>query len=265
MAGAPPEVAAISELLATIGAHGGLAGLVACLAHSPAKGWSALAEAMAASEAIELHLATPVASLEDDGQSVAVATVPGEVFRASAAIVAVPVNCLHTLRFKPTPPSTVRAAMGRNVGCAVKLVLLLEDVEPHGLAVGHDPELPLRWWWIDGAVDNVASVVAFGWKDDSFDPDDREQVAQAVMGYLPEARLVDYAHHDWNADPWSNGTWLTVPADAPDLFEASHFELDGRIALAGSDISSEEAGWFEGALCSGADAASRICALLGCS
>jgi len=263
MAGAPPEVAASTELLATIAAHGGLAGLVTCLAHSPGNGWSALAEAMAATEGVALYRSTPVTAIEDDGRAVAVATAGGAAFRASGAIVAVPVNCLRTLTFDPALPASVQAAGGRNVGCAVKLVLLLRGVEPHGVAVGHDPDLPLRWWWVDGATDGLTRVVAFGWRDDSFNPDDRERVARAVSGYFPEAQVVEYAHHDWNADPWSNGTWLTVPADEPDLFESARFELDGHIVLAGSDISAKEAGWLEGALHSGAAAAIRMSALLG--
>ncbi len=263
MAGAPPEAGASSELLATIAAHGGLSGLVTCLAHSPENGWSALAEAMAESDRIALNLSTPVASLHDDGRSVAVETAGGDMYRALSAIVAVPVNSLPGIAFTPALPAAVQAAMGRNVGCAVKLVLLLRNVEPHGLAVGHDSELPLRWWWVDDEVDGVTRVVAFGWKDDSFDPDDRTQVARAVAGYFPEAQLVDYAHHDWNGDPWSNGTWLTVPADAPDLFEPGRFELDGRIVLAGSDIAVEEAGWLEGAVRSGAAAAIRTATLVG--
>ncbi len=262
MAGAPPEVAASSEMLATISAHGGLAGLVSCLAHSPEKGWSALAEAMAASEGIALHLSSPVVSLEDDGETVAVETAD-HAFHARAAIVAVPVNCVPSLTFDPVLPLSVQAAMGRNVGCAIKLVLLLRNVEPHSLAVGHDEELPLRWWWADDEVDGVTRVVAFGWMDGSFDACDCEHVASAVSGYFPEAQLVDYASHDWNADPWSNGTWLTVPSDEPDLFEPPRFALDGRIVLAGSDVASTEAGWLEGAVRSGALAADRVAALLG--
>lgn len=256
MAGAPPEAGASSELLAVIAAHGGLTGLVTCLAHSPANGWSALADAMADTRGVSLRTSTPAVSLHDDGGTVDVETGSGMV-RGSAAVVAVPANCLPALGFDPGLPAAARAAAGRNVGCATKLVLLLRDVEPHGLAVGHDPTLPLRWWWVDDAVDGVTRVTGFGWQDDSFDLDDLEQVDRAVAGYFPEATLVDYAHHDWNADPWSNGTWLTVPADAPELFEPERFDLPGRILLAGSDVAAQEAGWFEGALRSGAAAASR--------
>jgi monoamine oxidase len=262
MAGAPPELGASSELLSTIAAHGGLAGLLTCLAHSPARGWTALAEAMASADGMSVRLSTPVASLGDDGTAVTV-DAAGESFRSSVAIVAVPVNCLAAIRFSPELPSPILAAAGRNVGCATKLVLLLRGVDPHTLAVGHDPTLPLRWWWADERLEGVTRVVAFGWKDESFDPTDRERVARAVAGYFPEATLVDCISHDWNTDPWSNGTWLTVPADAPQLFDSDRLRLDGRILLAGSDLADEEAGWFEGAVRSGAAAAQRAVALLG--
>jgi monoamine oxidase len=262
MAGAPPEIAAVSELLATIAAHGGLTGLITCLAHSPEQGWSSLAEAIVAASGISLRLATPASSVHEDGEVVAVDTTAGDTVRASAAIVAVPVNCLPSVVFTPPLPAPVQAAAGRNVGCATKLVLLLKDVPPHGLAVGHDPTLPLRWWWADEALDGLTLVIGFGWQDDSFDPENREQVARAVAGYFPEATLVDYAQHDWNADPWSSGTWLTAPADPPDLFEPSRFGLPGRVVLAGSDVATDEAGWIEGAFRSGAAAASRAALIL---
>jgi len=262
MAGTPPELGASGELLATIAAHGGLAGLLTCLAHSPERGWTALAEAMASTDGLSLWLSTPVLSLRHDGAAIAVETASGTV-RSSVAIVAVPVNCLPAIQFDPELPGPVREAAGRNVGCATKLVLLLRDVDPHMLAVGHDPALSLRWWWADDELEGITRTVAFGWKDDSFDPTDREQVARTIAGYFPEATLVDCISHDWNADPWSNGTWLTVPADAPELFDQSRFELAGRILLAGSDVASEEAGWFEGAVRSGAAAAKRAANLLG--
>ena len=262
MAGAPPELGTSTEQLSTIAAHGGLTGLLTCLAHNPAKGWTALAEAMASTDGVTVRLSTPVLSLREDGSAIVVETGSGTVM-SSVAIVAVPVNCLPAVEFSPELPSPVRAAAGRNVGCATKLVLLLRGADPHTLAVGHDPTLPLRWWWADEELEGITRVVAFGWKDESFAPADREQVARVIAGYFPEAALVDCSFHDWNADPWSNGTWLTVPADAPELFDPGRFELDGRILLAGSDLASEEAGWFEGALRSGAAAAQRAVELLG--
>ncbi|MDX6495330.1 MAG: hypothetical protein QOE17_1316, partial [Gaiellales bacterium] len=44
LGGAPPDRGAVCDALGSIAAHGGLSGLVTCLAHGPADGWSTLAE-----------------------------------------------------------------------------------------------------------------------------------------------------------------------------------------------------------------------------
>jgi monoamine oxidase len=74
---------------------------------------------------------------------------------------------------------------------------------------------------------------------------------------------VDWATHDWIGDPASRGTWLTAPAGHPELVDPERFRPFGRIAFAGSDVAHEQAGWFEGALRSGAAAAGHVDGLLG--
>jgi monoamine oxidase len=263
MAGAPPETAAAGELLGSIAAHGGPSGLITCLAHGPADGWSALAEALAGTTGVAVRLTTAVAAVSEQEGTVTVETAAGERLHGRAAVVAVPVNCLPQIAFAPPLPGAAAEASGANAGCAVKLVLLARGVEPRGLAVGHDPALPLRWWYADEPCDGATRLVAFGWRD-GFDPNDPAQVPAALRGYFPEAELVEVAWHDWNADPYARGTWLTVPADRPHLFDdPAAFDLPGRVVLAGSDVAREEAGWFEGALRSGAAAAERVAAVLG--
>ena len=62
--------------------------------------------------------------------------------------------------------------------------------------------------------------------------------------------------HDWVGDRFSKGTWLSVP---PTWFSDGTFDAlavpEGRLAFAGSDIAPEGAGWIEGAVGSGVDAA----------
>jgi monoamine oxidase len=64
-------------------------------------------------------------------------------------------------------------------------------------------------------------------------------------------------------DPFSKGTWLSVP---PGWFSDGTFDAleasEGRLAFAGSDIASEGAGWIEGAIASGIAAAAGTDALL---
>ncbi|MEG7700663.1 FAD-dependent oxidoreductase, partial [Listeria monocytogenes] len=54
--------------------------------------------------------------------------------------------------------------------------------------------------------------------------------------------------HDWCADPFARGTWVspiltTLPSYAPE-----HWAPRGCLAFAGADLYSTEQGWFEGAL-----------------
>jgi len=253
MGGAPPERGAASDALGSIAAHGGLAGLVTCLAHGPLDGWSALAEAMASSPGVQVRLATPVARVEQSGDGVACTTESGERLAARAAVIAVPLNCLPAIEFSPQLPPPAREAAGANAGAAVKLLMLARRVPPHGIAVGIGPGL--NWLYADREIDGETLVIGFGWDDPSFDPSDDEHVARALAAFYPEGELVDWRHHDWIADPRSHGTWLTAPADHVELVDPVRFRPTGRLVFAGSDVAEQEAGWFEGALRSGARAA----------
>jgi monoamine oxidase len=253
MGGAPPERGAVSDALGSIAGHGGLAGLVTCLAHGPVEGWSALAEAMASSVGMEVRLDTPVARVEQTGDGVVCTTDPGERLAARAAVIAVPINCLPAIDFSPPLPPPAREAAGANAGAAVKLLMLARGVPAHGIAVGIGPGL--NWLYADREIDGNTLVIGFGWDDPGFDPTDREQVARALAAFYPEGQLVDWRHHDWIRDPRSHGTWLTAPADRVELVDPARFRPIGRLVFAGSDVAEQEAGWFEGALRSGGRAA----------
>jgi monoamine oxidase len=70
--------------------------------------------------------------------------------------------------------------------------------------------------------------------------------------------LLEWRHHDWIRDRHSLGTWLTAPADHLELVDPARFRPSGRLVFAGSDVAEREAGWFEGALWSGARAAADL-------
>src|SRR2546427_574524 len=80
---------ACSALGSPFADRGGVSGRVTCLAHSREKGWSSRAEAMGAIVGGAHQPSAPAGSLRDDGRSVAVETVGGDVYRAPSAIVAV--------------------------------------------------------------------------------------------------------------------------------------------------------------------------------
>jgi monoamine oxidase len=255
MGGASPQDGAASDALSVIHEHGGLTGLLTCLAHGPLPGWSALAEAMARDVA-DLRLGTTVAAIEHDDAGVVCTTAAGEAHKAGALVLAVPLNCLPQICFAPALPPRVAEAAGANAGRAVKVLMLARGVEPHGIAVGIGPGL--NWLYADTAEDGCVLVTGFGWQDDRFDPGARRHVERALRAFHPDAELVDWAQHDWITDPASRGTWLTAPAGRIDLVSPDRFDPVGRVAFAGSDMAWQHAGWFEGALVSGAAAAVHV-------
>lgn len=257
MGGAPPTTGSVVDAIASIAGHGGLSGLVTCLAHGPASGWSALAEAIAADVRVELD--TPVVSLDTTDGAICT-TADGRTWRARAAIVAVPINCLPAITCAPQWPAPVAEAAGANAGSAIKVLMLVRGIEPHGIAVGVGHGL--HWWYADDAINGVVRVTGFGWTVDGFDPDDRADVERALAAFFPEGELVEFTRHDWVGDERSLGTWLTAPAGRSDLVDPARFAPFGCVAFAGSDVAHEEAGWFEGALISGASAAAHVRSLL---
>jgi hypothetical protein len=149
------------------------------------------------------------------------------------------------------PPMT-RAAMGSNAGNAIKMWLHVEGVTPGMLAFGHGDGL--HWLYGDRAIENGCLVVGFGWPTDDFEPTSESGVARALRAFYPDAKLLSYAWHDWICDPASLGTWATAPCEHPERLSAERLPPCGRIAFASSDYAIDNAGWFEGALSSGAAA-----------
>jgi monoamine oxidase len=260
MGGAPPERGAIADALGSIAGHGGLTGLVTCLAHGPEHGWSALATALAATPGVRVETETAVASVTVAGGATTCRAADGRAWRSRGLVVAVPINCLPDIAFEPALPERICAAAGANAGAALKVVLLARGVAPHGIAVGAGDGL--HWWYVDDEADGLVRITGFGWEASGFDPANRAHVARALAAFFPEAELVDHLAHDWIADPASRGTWLTSQPGRLGLTDPAHFRPHGPVVFAGSDIAGEHAGWFEGALASAAAAARDLSRVL---
>jgi monoamine oxidase len=88
-------------------------------------------------------------------------------------------------------------------------------------------------------------------------------VERALQVYAPEARVRATGSHDWNADPWSRGGWMTEPPGwSTDGVLSKLSAPQGRVVMAGSDVAPQFAGWIAGAIASGATAATTALDLL---
>jgi monoamine oxidase len=259
--GTEQAAGAVVDALAAIAGHGGVTGLLTTLRYAPVEGWSALAAALASHHGIDVRLGLPIAELHQDGDAIETRAADGSVVAARAAVVAVPVNVLDRIAFRPPLPPRTDEAVGSNAGAAVKLWLSARGVEPETLAVGAGEGL--HWLRADRPHGDGALLAGFGPATPTFDPSMRSHVERALGAFFPDAELVDWDWHDWNADPFARGTWATATPGKTELLTHDRFGRHGRLVFATSDVAPREAGWIDGALAAGAAAADEVSALLG--
>ena len=250
--GTHPEHGAIVDALAAVAGHGGASGLLTTLRFAPSEGWSALAERMAADQEVRYGAELVAAGQNASGAELTLAD--GSLIRAPRAVLALPVNTLSRVSFEPALAESTAQALGSNAGRALKVWMRARGVPAGVLAAGAGEGL--HWLYADRALaGGDVLLLGFGYEDAAFDPQSRADVGRALQAFFPEAELVAFDSHDWNADPWSLGTWATAPVGRAELLTPERFEPHGRVAFATSDVASREAGWIEGALIAGAEAA----------
>ena len=84
---------------------------------------------------------------------------------------------------------------------------------------------------------------------------DSSAVADAVHEFLPDAEVVSTDAHDWNADEFSQGTWMAYRPGQVMRHASALQRPEGRLTFAGSDLASGWVGWIDGAIESGHRAA----------
>ena len=144
----------------------------------------------------------------------------------------------------------------------MKLWIKARGVPVGALATGGGTGI--EWMFAERqAADGATLLVGFGLADPAFDPASPRQAAEALHRFFPEARFVAHDWHDWIADPWSRGTWVTTTLGAEAATDAASWGRHGPLAFASSDFSPEGAGWFDAAVISGHHAAGEVLEFLG--
>lgn len=258
ISGADPACGAAGDALGAVAGHGGLpSSLLTALRFSVPDGWSALAQAMAAE--VPVRLGSPVARVVESSEGVEVFGGGGQLLAAGrCAVLAVPINLLGAIVVEPALPEAVAAVAGGNAGRGVKLWLRARGLPPGSLAAGRGDGL--HWLYADRQLaDGSVLALGFGHEARGFAPSEVGGARAALRAFWPEAELIAHAWHDWNADPFARGTWLTEFPGRP-LPAVGGRVVGRRVLLAGSDVARREAGWIEGALLSGAEAAGAAAA-----
>jgi monoamine oxidase len=243
---------------------------VLAIGHTPTHRFAAgtidLLQRMLDDSGAELQLSSPVVAVTQSTEHVEVRTEGGEVLRARGAVIALPLNCLTDVAFEPalSPEKTTGAAIGQ-AGAAKKLWALVTGLPPKVLGIGEHDE-PIDVFFTDYPADETGLggdlVVGFSTQDRPLNMMDRDDVEEALLRYFPGAGVLKVDGYDWLADPYSKGTWCAAPAGLLSRYATALEATEGRLVFAGSDIAHAFRGWMEGAVATGATAATRLSAIL---
>jgi monoamine oxidase len=224
-----------------------------------ADGTKSLIDPMAAG--LDIRFGSVVAQVATTHDGVTVTLEDGTVLRSEAAVLALPLNVWADVRFDPPLADTKRRAAERRHPGQVSKVIAIVDGAPDTY-IGAGWNTPINAGFVRFPAGDSQLFMGFSVQD-PVDLADHDAVAAAVNAHLPEATVGTTGGHDWVSDRFSRGTWLSVP---PTWFSDGTFDAlaqhEGRLAFAGSDIASEGAGWIEGAVGSGVEAAAHILEVL---
>jgi hypothetical protein len=223
-------------------------------------GTPALLDAIIGDSNVDVRLGAPVVRVEQDRSRVAIETAEGDVFTASGAIVAMPVNCWLDVEFSPSLSED--KIMGSHLRPALrgaKVWALLEDAPPGfmgygSVEAGRGLTLLNGQGEIDGAqlVWGLSPIAKREGCDPVFDPLDAAQIRDAVTAYMPGARVIATDAEDWEA-PYSRGAWGSYRIGQMQYLGGMR-RPEGRLTFATSDIN-RTAMSIDGAIESGTYAA----------
>lgn len=243
---------------------------VRALGHTPSHRFAAgtidLLQRILDDSGAELRLSTPIVAVTQSAEHVEARTQSGEVLRARGAVITLPLNCLADVTFEPalSPEKAAGAAIGHS-GTAKKLWALVTNLPPNLLGVG-EYDAPIDVFFTDFPAEETGLagdlVVGFSTQERPLDVLDRDEMEAAFRRYVPEAGVLKVDGHDWLADPYAKGAWCAAPPGLLSKYASALEATEGRLVFAGGDIAHAFRGWMEGAIATGATAATRLSAIL---
>lgn len=226
-----------------------------------AEGTGALIKAMVEDAGCDLRLSTSVTEVRVEGGRAEVVTAGGEVLSARAVVMAVPMNVLKTIAFTPAlSAGKLAASTEGHAGSGSKCYVHIK--EKIGKWMGQAPyPHPITIAWTEQERDDGTLLVAFG-PPKALDIGNDRAVEQALRNLLPGATVLSVVGYQWDADPYSRGTWCWYRPNQLTRYQQELREPAGQLFFASADWAKGWRGFIDGAIESGIGAARDVRASL---
>ena len=218
----------------------------------------------------QIHLSTPVESIEQNADGVTVRVSGGTEFTADRALCTVPLPVLNRIQFTPSLSDEKIEAIsgGYNYAPSTRVFMKFANRfwESDGLNGWGNTDWPEEIWhptWDrEGPKGILMSYMYYGRAaelDQLIEEDRIQQVLNRFDSVFPGAydHLESGVSHSWALQEWSGGAWASPTGDQDEALASHIGAAEGRIHFAG-EHASDNHGWMQGALVSGLRAATEI-------
>lgn len=226
------------------------------------EGFAALATSLAQGLGERVRLGTPLDALHVHERGVT-ASSGAATFEAEAAVLAVPLGRMSSVRFSGFDPAPLFDALSAYSGCGVRKILAVYD-RPFWGNKARDGEfsLPCGMSMLDNSdvEKNAYSLAIFLGGPSAAENPGREAVLARVAEVVGPEALSPIGYHEeaWLDAEYLPGGYASNRVPTKGGFGVLPTELAGRIFLAGSETAHHFPTYVEGALASSERAAARL-------
>lgn len=231
----------------------------ACAHYKLKDGTSGLIDRMVADGGFEVRLSTAVSSVKQTPSGVVLVTEAGERIEAPYVVMAVPVNTVGAIDFKPALlPGKQAMGRERHAGAGHKVYIKVKG--ELGAVMMYAPESePLNLIFTDRQGKEGGTLIGFGVPGiNGFDVHNPKSVEPFIHKFLPNVTVTEVLAYDWHLDPYALGTWCTYKPNQFSRYMRDLRAREGQLFFAGSDIAAGWRGFIDGAIESGLQVAQAV-------
>ena len=235
-------------------------------------GTDKLPQAFADTLTDQIHLATPVESIEQNADGIIVGVSDGTEYSADRALCTVPLPVLNRIQFSPqlSDAKVEASSGGYDYAASTRVFMQFANRfwESEGLNGWGNTDWPEEIWqptWDRRGPRGLLMSYLFYDRAVELDQLSEENGIQHLLnrwtnvfpGVYDNIELEHSTSHSWALQEWSGGAWASPTEEQNEALAARIGAAEGRIHFAGEHASNYH-GWMQGALVSGLRAATEI-------